>query len=125
MGLGDGTFTDPQLVAEDIFRPASITSGDLVSDEETDLALVTSGGNIVLLAGQGDGTFIKVEPEGSSDAVRGQGSTDSADLNGDGYLDLITIGLSNFTNRVIIFLTVYSPTSANASVVRNRWAFCE
>jgi FG-GAP-like repeat/FG-GAP repeat len=87
LGKGDGTFgPERQFLAgkSSVF----VVAGDFNSDGKPDLAVCNNGGdtnNIVILLGNGDGTF---RPAANYRAGTGPVAMTAADFNGDGNLDL-------------------------------------
>src|SRR5262249_52954591 len=90
LGVGDGTFRGPLsgmgLQASDAYGPA--VAGDFSGDGKLDLA-ISSNDTVLLLLGNGDGTF----QAGMTDAAVAAGLTVrgvlvAGDFNGDGRLDL-------------------------------------
>ena len=93
LGNGDGTFQLPTMMALP-FWPLYFAASDLNGDGKIDLAAAAKenifGGDIRVFFGNGDATF------GVSSGIRGlfSSSVATADVNGDGKLDLI--GLEHF-----------------------------
>lgn len=90
LGKGDGTFapatTQP---AVPLVSPTSVTSGDFDGDGKLDLAIAdASSSSLIILHGNGDGTFKQVS--GQSNCA-GCNYVATADLNGDGKLDLVSL----------------------------------
>jgi FG-GAP-like repeat len=83
----EGGFLPPIETRQLDTAPVSICSGDFNHDGHVDVAVVTS--EIDVLFGHGDGTFSYRSVYGTD----GPSSIapNAADLNGDGYLDLVTI----------------------------------
>src|SRR5579862_6341108 len=93
LGNGDGTFKSPIITSEPD-GPIGITAGDFNQDGKLDLAFGTgsnNGGNtITVCLGKGDGTF---QPASHfSLPYYNAGDLKTADLNGDGKLDLAVAG---------------------------------
>ena len=99
-GKGHGVFDTPSLVvagvAESVYKFAA---ADMNEDGRLDL-VVSTGGGIAFLFGNGDGTF--QAPVSYSTPISGCSIT-VADINSDGYLDVICSSTSN-TAEVTIFL---------------------
>jgi hypothetical protein len=91
---GNGAFTQ----GNDIPAQATVVTGDFNGDGIPDLAGV-NGTSIAVLLGQGDGTFTAQtgEPVAANPGV----SLVTADINGDGKLDLI---VTDSTNTVSVYL---------------------
>ncbi|NDC39574.1 MAG: hypothetical protein EBZ48_16300, partial [Proteobacteria bacterium] len=96
LGRGDGSFGTPVSYATEGSASTAVTVGDLNGDGILDL--VTAGsdpasGQATVRLGRGDGSFgtavsYATEAFGSSAATLG-------DLNGDGFLDLVTVGTAS------------------------------
>jgi hypothetical protein len=104
LGNGDGTFQSNPITSSGVVAPMSIVVGDFNGDGKLDLAtaeLVGSGSaqvaTVVLQLGNGDGTFqtptaVCTGPY-SGFVFGGEGlALATADLNGDGKLDLVFVG---------------------------------
>jgi hypothetical protein len=100
LGKGDGTFTPAKSQpSAALSSPTSITTGDFDGDGKLDLAIAdASSGRLIILHGNGDGTFKQVHGQPTCDACN---YVATADLNGDGKLDLVSLGGGN---TVEIFL---------------------
>jgi hypothetical protein len=83
LGKGDGTFQAAQTYAAGLF-PSSVAAGDFNRDGNLDLA-VTSQWGVTILLGDVTGAFQPVQSYAAGIA----GSLAVADLNGDGYPDLV------------------------------------
>ena len=90
LGKGDGTFGSPQVSSLPVWFRA-LSAADVDGDGRLDLAVVVTEGvftlNVRVLWGNGDGTF------GLSPIIKGifSKSVVSADINGDGALDLVSL----------------------------------
>jgi uncharacterized protein (TIGR03437 family) len=96
-GNGDGTFGAP-IVTVLNFSPASITAGDFNGNGKPDVAIANPGtagnmdGTLVVLLGNGDGTFAAMPGIPMSYGVNiGPFFVTSDDLNRDGNLDLVAL----------------------------------
>jgi hypothetical protein len=90
LGNGDGTFTAGASIP--FSTVVSLTLGDFNNDGILDLAVVDQGLNLVtVLLGNGDGTFTRTESTLTTDNAPNFIAT--ADMNGDGNLDLIVSNL--------------------------------
>ncbi len=89
LGKGDGTFASPSLYSIDISNGhvTDVKTGDFNGDGKTDLLAVVgggSGGGLVALLGNGDGTFTEVTTGYNAEG----GLCGVADFNNDGKLDI-------------------------------------
>ena len=69
--------------------PTTLTAADMNADKKLDLVLTCSAGYVVVMLGNGDGTFQTPAYYAVSGLV---GSAQPVDLNGDGYPDIAVIG---------------------------------
>jgi hypothetical protein len=107
LGYGDGAFNtvsgSPFGVSGSV---NSIAVGDFNGDGKLDLAITTvdltvaRSGSVIILLGNGDGTF--TQAAGSPTSLSGAYAVAAADFNGDGKLDLAVT--SNGSNTVSILL---------------------
>jgi hypothetical protein len=88
LGNGDGTFQTP-IINSGFFQPLGLAVGDFNRDGKLDVA-VTDVGIVIMLTGNGDGTFTHTGQWYAGDP----GSIVAADFNKDGKLDLATTNVS-------------------------------
>jgi hypothetical protein len=105
LGNGDGTF-QAALNYTVPASPDSVAIGDFNHDGILDLAVASRGrksdlsdSNVTVLLGNGDGTF---QPPQSYAASKGATTIVVADFNGEGILDLATIGNPSETLSVLL-----------------------
>jgi hypothetical protein len=108
LGNGDGTFR-PQISCPVPVSLKSIVAGDFDGDGHIDLAVfsdgnITSGSVVVVLRGDGDGTFHPQVPyrSGPYSAFAEFNSISAGDFNGDGYLDLAALNTDSNTLSVLL-----------------------
>jgi uncharacterized protein (TIGR03437 family) len=112
-GNGDGTFETAVNYGIGNFSTLSIVAGDFNNDGKLDIAAAGAGANfdysspgtLAILRGKGDGTFLTAtltsvgSPAGTPIALA------SADLNGDGNLDLVaSVDDSNLHDTIVVLL---------------------
>jgi hypothetical protein len=105
LGNGDGTFQGPIPVMTGAGAATALVSGDMNGDGLVDLVLGTYDGqvgtgfrgSVVVLRGQGDGTFV-VQRRESTVSVN---SLSLGDLNRDGRLDVVA-GLRQVQARIML-----------------------
>src|SRR5262249_57785362 len=114
LGNGDGTFRPPVGYATS-FSSASVVVDDFDHDGRLDLA-VSSGGfygtTVSVLLGNGDGSF-----QGAVNYYAGSGvnSVTTADLNGDGFPDLVTANVNSFTLALLYNAADWPPNAGGGS----------
>ncbi|MFE4258382.1 FG-GAP-like repeat-containing protein [Streptomyces sp. NPDC056883] len=82
--------------------PTGVTVGDFDEDGKQDLATSNSNtNNVAIVPGNGDGTFATPAQFGLNGGTGPQGIA-TADLNGDGHLDLVTANLTAGTLSVLL-----------------------
>ena len=100
---GDGTFADKVDYADYAAgSPYSVTSADVNGDDKPDLIVANdswSSGTVSVLINNGNGTFADKVDYTTGSSPR---SVTSADLNGDGKLDLIVANAGSYTVSVLL-----------------------
>ena len=110
IGNGDGSFQAPVLYATGSFQPMSLAAGDFNNDGAVDLVVASQcassvncgTGQVIVLLGNGDGTFQSPVPYST-----GNGSSYfvvTADFNGDGNLDLAVANQTSGNSTLAIML---------------------
>ncbi len=102
LGNGDGTFQSPTTTASSLSNVYALVAGDFNHDGKIDLAVSggSTGGNVDVLLGNGDGTF-----QSPVTYASGNGSTWAlvlGDFNGDGNLDLVTSGEGSGAIKILL-----------------------
>lgn len=105
LGNGDGTFATTQMTLANTSCVSSVATGDFNGDGKPDLVVTGNceydqGNSVIILVGNGDGTFTTgAMPQ----TGHGVGSVAVADLNGDGIPDLaLTNSDSSATVTVLL-----------------------
>ena len=91
LGNGDGTFQPVKFISTGTASPEpnALASGDVNGDGNPDFLFSTYEGQVRVFLGNGDGTFRSpINSESSLNAEQ------LADINGDGKLDLVAIGIN-------------------------------
>lgn len=107
IGNGNGTFK-PAVNYATGSTPLGITSGDFNNDGKPDVAAVNYGGSTLsVLVNKGDGTFLPGVNYATGTSANPR-SVAAADLNQDGFLDLVVA--NQRANNVAVFLGVGDTT---------------
>jgi hypothetical protein len=126
LGYGDGAFNTVSGSPFGVSRPVnSIVVGDFNGDGKLDLAIATvdltvaGSGSVIILLGNGDGTF--TQAAGPPISLPSASAIAAADFNGDGKLDLAVT--SNGSSTVGIFLSngdgTFTPATGSPIPVGN------
>ncbi len=100
LGNGDGTFGNPIAIPDGDAHAGALAVGDVNGDGKLDIVTVPTGVNISggasisIFLGHGDGTFDSPVQVPAGDSVS---DLALSDLNGDGRLDIITLGSSTIS----------------------------
>lgn len=97
----DPFFASPTLVANlgSAYRPFGITVGDYYEDGYVDIVAGRTTGNIHFIKGNGDGTFQAAIQFGWKQAYYNAWAFAAADMNGDGFLDVVWGSNANSPSR--------------------------
>jgi hypothetical protein len=95
LGNGDGSFQPAQSYASGGYTAVSVVTGDFNGDRKIDLAVANqcqshgkcAHGNVSILLGNGDGTFLPAQ--GFVSGGNNTAAVSAIDLSGDGRLDLV------------------------------------
>jgi len=124
LGKGDGTFQPPVSYATST-QPTSIAVSDFNGDGKPDLALAnddfTTGGNVTVLIGNGDGTF---QAPTSYLAGANPFSVAAADFNGNGKADIAAANDGSKSVSVLMG-TAFAPTTTSLTSSPNPSTFGE
>lgn len=101
LGNGDGTFALQPRHSIPYYDNYYLTVADLNTDSWPDIAVASQSGWITVLLGNGDGTF---HTGGSYETVADALSVTTADLNGDGILDLVTANSNPWAGNLCVLL---------------------
>ena len=101
LGNGDGTFQAASSVAASQNGPFFIAAGDFNQDKKLDFVVANQNqGSVTVSLGNGDGTFA-TGTDYSTGGNTGPSSVSVADVNGDGYPDIITSDV-NFSSVIVL-----------------------
>ena len=120
LGNGDGTFAVAGSSPAIGMSPGAIATADINGDGNSDLIVSqqdsSGNGQIVILFGNGDGTFTQAPSMISATSIAS--SITPVDLNGDGKIDLVLSGITVLMGEGDgTFTTVAGPTQAGESTV--------
>jgi FG-GAP-like repeat/Abnormal spindle-like microcephaly-assoc'd, ASPM-SPD-2-Hydin/Protein of unknown function (DUF1573) len=87
LGVGDGTFQKPVAYYLGDYNAETVVAGDFNEDGKLDVA-IDDGGFILIVPGNGDGTFQAYQSMGDGSSI---GPLVAADFDGDGLLDFAAI----------------------------------
>jgi hypothetical protein len=87
-GQGDGTFAAPVTFATGLFQPNSLGVGDFDRDGDQDVVASSSGTQIALLVGDGNGSFSALAPVASTMSTAAGTGLAVGDFDRDGALDV-------------------------------------
>ena len=104
LGVGDGTFLPPSVVAVGAVS-GSVDVGDVNGDGDPDLVVNVAGNDtITVLLGRGDGTF---QSQGDFAAAGWANMLRVADMNGDGRSDVVVVSYDS--GAIGVFLSTCAP----------------
>ncbi len=127
LGNGDGTFTAAGSSPALGYNPTAIATADIDGDGNADLIVVqqgsssSSGGQVAIFFGKGDGTFTQAPSTTSVPSV--VSSVLPADLNGDGHVDLVLSGSGGSGVTILLgngdgtFTSVAGPNQSGEATV--------
>src|SRR4029077_4036569 len=108
---GNGGFAPP-VTYDAGTSPTGLTVADLLGNDKLDLLVGNAYGDVLILVGNGDGTFRPFEPVKAAIALA------VADLTGNGVLDFVFADQS--LNQVTVVYGSSSPASTSPQVVGNQ-----
>lgn len=102
-GNGDGTFNTTPTVISVGFNPWSITTGDFNGDGKRDFAVSSTSTTLGIFINNGSGTAFTQTNITTNYAMNSAGTGDvtTADINGDGKLDLLAISYNSYELMVL------------------------
>lgn len=122
LGNGDGTFVESSIAVPDSLY--TLTVGDFNHDGKLDIVVATSGANsspyFVVLPGKGDGTFGQPILTPAIGAIFW---VSTADLNGDGFPDLVETNAGVDFLAVQVFLNNGDGTFSQGQVIAQNYFF--
>ena len=111
LGDGKGGFSPPVTYDAGV-DPTGLTVADLLGNGQLDLLVGNAYGDVLILVGNGDGTFRPFEPVKAAIALA------VADLTGNGVPDFVFADQS--LNRVTVVYGSTSPSSTSPQVIGNQ-----
>jgi Bacterial Ig-like domain (group 3)/FG-GAP-like repeat/FG-GAP repeat len=90
--------------------PTTLIAADVNADKKLDLVLTCSNGYVVVMIGNGDGTFQTPAYYAVPGVSASTGSAVTVDLNGDAYPDVAVIGTQGTTPAIAVLLNQGSST---------------
>ncbi|MCI5066657.1 VCBS repeat-containing protein [bacterium] len=114
LGNPDGTFQSAVTTENTGIGTGAFTTGDFDGDGKSDI-VVADGTDLYLYSGNGDGTFNTSLTSIASGSFNSLAELASADINGDGNLDIISSGTTSGNSGAEIFFGNGSGTFATST----------